>query len=110
MLLALLEDNRCGKTLLRDAPLDTASLRTALDQVRGNRRVTSRNAEGTYEALDKYARDLTAEARAGRLDPVIGRDDEVRRAMTVLYLPTSPYSSPYLPPSPRISPARCAAR
>ena len=50
MLLALLEDNRCGKKLLRDAPLDTASLRTALDQVRGNRRVTSRNAEATYEA------------------------------------------------------------
>ena len=67
-------------------------------------------ATATYEALDKYARDLTAEARAGRLDPVIGRDDEVRRAMTVLYLPTSPYISPYLPLSPRISPARCAAR
>ena len=78
--------------------------------MRGNRRVTSRNAEATYEALDKYARDLTAEARAGRLDPVIGRDDEVRRAMTVLYLPTSPYISPYLPLSPRISPPRCAAR
>ena len=84
VLLALLEDNRCGKKLMREAKLDTASLRSALDKVRGNRRVMSRNAEATYEALEKYARDLTADARAGRLDPVIGRDDEVRRAMTVL--------------------------
>ena len=62
VLLALLEDNRCGKKLMREATLDTASLRSALDKVRGNRRVTSRNAEATYEALSKYARDLTAEA------------------------------------------------
>ena len=49
-----------------------------IGQVRGNRRVTSRTAEDVYEALGKYSRDLTAEAREGKLDPVIGRDDEVR--------------------------------
>jgi len=56
----------------------------ALASVRGGQRVTSPNPEGTYQALEKYGRDLTAEARAGRLDPVIGRDDEIRRVMQVL--------------------------
>jgi ATP-dependent Clp protease ATP-binding subunit ClpB len=52
--------------------------------VRGGQRVTSPNPEGTYAALEKYGRDLTAEARAGKLDPVIGRDDEIRRVVQVL--------------------------
>jgi len=56
----------------------------ALASVRGGQRVTSQNPEGTYQALEKYGRDLTAEARAGVLDPVIGRDDEIRRVMQVL--------------------------
>jgi ATP-dependent Clp protease ATP-binding subunit ClpB len=56
----------------------------ALQSVRGGQRVTSPNPESTYAALEKYGRDLTAEARAGRLDPVIGRDDEVRRVIQVL--------------------------
>ncbi|HEV2005889.1 MAG TPA: ATP-dependent chaperone ClpB [Candidatus Limnocylindrales bacterium] len=56
----------------------------ALASVRGGQRVTSQNPEGTYQALEKYGRDLTAEARAGKLDPVIGRDDEIRRVMQVL--------------------------
>jgi len=56
----------------------------ALTSVRGGQRVTSPNPEGTYQALEKYGRDLTAEARAGRLDPVIGRDDEIRRVVQVL--------------------------
>ncbi|MBI2762533.1 MAG: ATP-dependent chaperone ClpB [Chloroflexi bacterium] len=56
----------------------------ALASVRGGQRVTSPNPEGTYQALEKYGRDLTAEARAGTLDPVIGRDDEIRRVMQVL--------------------------
>jgi ATP-dependent Clp protease ATP-binding subunit ClpB len=59
-------------------------LLTALQSVRGGQRVTSQNPEGTYQALEKYGRDLTAEARAGKLDPVIGRDDEIRRVMQVL--------------------------
>ena len=56
----------------------------ALHSVRGGQRVTSPNPEGTYAALEKYGRDLTTEARAGRLDPVIGRDDEIRRVIQVL--------------------------
>jgi ATP-dependent Clp protease ATP-binding subunit ClpB len=56
----------------------------ALQTVRGSQRVTSANPEGTYQALKKYGRDLTAEARAGRLDPVIGRDEEIRRVIQVL--------------------------
>ena len=56
----------------------------ALQQVRGGQRVTSANPEGTYQALEKYGRDLTAEARAGKLDPVIGRDEEIRRVIQVL--------------------------
>jgi ATP-dependent Clp protease ATP-binding subunit ClpB len=56
----------------------------ALQSVRGGQRVTSPNPEGTYAALEKYGRDLTVEARAGKLDPVIGRDDEIRRVIQVL--------------------------
>jgi ATP-dependent Clp protease ATP-binding subunit ClpB len=70
----LLELHRAGKE----------QLLTALQSVRGGQRVTSQNPEGTYQALEKYGRDLTAEARAGKLDPVIGRDDEIRRIMQVL--------------------------
>jgi len=60
------------------------ALRAALSSVRGNRRVTSQDPESTYQALEKYGRDLTAEAREGTLDPVIGRDAEVRRVVQVL--------------------------
>ena len=86
VLLALLNDGRCGRRVLTAAQpdLNQATLRAAIDQVRGNKRITSRSQEATYEALEKYARDLTASAKEGKLDPVIGRDDEVRRAMTVL--------------------------
>ncbi len=56
----------------------------ALQTVRGGQRVTNANPEGTYQALEKYGRDLTAEARAGKLDPVIGRDEEIRRVIQVL--------------------------
>ena len=56
----------------------------ALQSVRGGQRVTSQNPEGTYAALEKYGRDLTTEARAGKLDPVIGRDEEIRRVIQVL--------------------------
>ena len=56
----------------------------ALTEVRGNQRVTSATPEGAYEALEKYGRDLVAEARAGKLDPVIGRDAEIRRVIQIL--------------------------
>ena len=57
---------------------------SALTGIRGNQRVTSANPEVAYEALDKYGRDLVADARAGRLDPVIGRDAEIRRVVQIL--------------------------
>src|SRR6202035_3604273 len=56
----------------------------ALTQVRGSQRVTSQEPEATYQALEKYGRDLTAAARRGKLDPVIGRDGEIRRVIQVL--------------------------
>jgi ATP-dependent Clp protease ATP-binding subunit ClpB len=59
-------------------------LLSALREVRGSHRVTSQNPEGSYQSLEKYGRDLTAEARAGKLDPVIGRDEEIRRVIQVL--------------------------
>src|SRR5690242_2242014 len=64
--------------------LDRDAIYHALTEVRGNQRVTSQNPESTYESLEKYGRDLTALARQGKLDPVIGRDEEVRRVIQVL--------------------------
>src|SRR6188508_2902029 len=71
---ALLERHGAGKEAILGA----------LQSVRGGQRVTSPNPEGTYAALEKYGRDLTTEARAGKLDPVIGRDEEIRRVVQVL--------------------------
>ena len=64
--------------------LDEATLRSAVDEVRGGRRVTTDDPESTLNALEQYGRDLTAVARQGKLDPVIGRDDEIRRVIQVL--------------------------
>ncbi len=64
--------------------LDPADVMEALREVRGSHRVTSQNPEAQYQSLEKYARDLTAAARAQKLDPVIGRDDEIRRVIQVL--------------------------
>jgi ATP-dependent Clp protease ATP-binding subunit ClpB len=84
LLLGIAEVGGEGQKLLERHGASKEQLLTALQSVRGGQRVTSPTPEGTYQALDKYGRDLTAEARAGRLDPVIGRDDEVRRVMQVL--------------------------
>ncbi|HKE51820.1 MAG TPA: ATP-dependent chaperone ClpB [Actinomycetes bacterium] len=70
--------------LLRASGATPAPLRAALPQVRGSARVTSPDPEGTYQALEKYGRDITVEAREGKLDPVIGRDAEIRRVVQVL--------------------------
>ena len=70
--------------MLADAGLTEAGLREGLTAVRGNRRVTSQDAESTYEALEKYSVDLTRAAEDGKLDPVIGRDAEIRRVIQVL--------------------------
>ncbi len=84
LLLALAgADDPLGKDL-REAGLVEDALLAALKEVRGNQRVTSATPEGTYEALEKYAQDLTTLARDGRLDPVIGRDEEIRRVIQVL--------------------------
>jgi len=84
LLLALAIDDRCGRSLLQAAGLGETKLRDAIKAVRGSQRVTDQNPEGTYESLEKYGRDLTAAARAGKLDPVIGRDEEIRRTIQIL--------------------------
>ncbi|MDB5074329.1 MAG: chaperone clpB 1 [Chloroflexi bacterium] len=75
--------DRAGE-LLRRAGAEPDKLRSATEGVRGGNRVTSANPEGTYQALERYGRDLTTLARDGKLDPVIGRDDEIRRVMQIL--------------------------
>ncbi len=84
LLLGALEVGGEGQRLLERHGAGKEAILQALASVRGGQRVTSANPENTYQALEKYGRDLTAEARAGRLDPVIGRDDEIRRVMQVL--------------------------
>jgi ATP-dependent Clp protease ATP-binding subunit ClpB len=70
--------------LFRDLNISRDAFLGAMQEVRGNQRVTSQNPEATYESLEKYGRDLTALARQNKLDPVIGRDQEIRRAVQVL--------------------------
>ncbi len=83
-LLALAEDKGEAGRLARDAGLDRKALESAVDAVRGGQSVGSADAEGQREALKKYTIDLTERARAGKLDPVIGRDDEIRRTIQIL--------------------------
>ena len=85
MLLGMLDvKSDPGGELLRRLGVSRDALLAALKEVRGNQRVTDPNAETTYDAMTKYSRDLTQLARAGKLDPVIGRDDEIRRVVQVL--------------------------
>ncbi len=84
LMLAFAKDDRFGKGLFQEFKLDEAKLRNAITQIRGNQTVTDQNPEGKYEALEKYGRDLTQAAREGKLDPVIGRDDEIRRTIQIL--------------------------
>ncbi len=83
LLLALMDDRKVGP-LLAAAGLDKDALTKAIAEVRQGKKVESARAEDTYEALEKYGRDLVAEARKGKLDPVIGRDEEIRRVIRVL--------------------------
>ncbi|MCB9739965.1 MAG: ATP-dependent chaperone ClpB [Deltaproteobacteria bacterium] len=85
LLLALIEDGKgpAGQALA-ERGVTRELLLAALRDVRGSERVTTEDPEATYEALSKYTRDVTADARKGKLDPVIGRDDEIRRVMQVL--------------------------
>src|SRR5271167_90112 len=84
LLLAAADDSGPTGKLLKDAGLTRDRLMKALAEVRGNQRVTTQNPEATYEALGKYGRDLTQRAAKGKLDPVIGRDEEIRRVIQVL--------------------------
>ncbi|HEX3219422.1 MAG TPA: AAA family ATPase, partial [Candidatus Limnocylindria bacterium] len=86
LLLAIMEGDAGSEArrLLADRGLDSASVMDALTSIRGSQRVTSENPEATYQALEKYGRDLTDAARRGQLDPVIGRDEEIRRVIQVL--------------------------
>ncbi len=84
ILLALTEDKRVGRNLFRSVELDRSQLEKAIAKVRGSQKVSDQNPENRYDALSKYGRDLTEQAKAGKLDPVIGRDDEIRRVIQVL--------------------------
>jgi ATP-dependent Clp protease ATP-binding subunit ClpB len=83
-LLALAGSNVPAAKMLKDLGVTHAKLMQALQQVRGSQRVTDQNPEGKYQTLEKYGRDLTQLARRGKIDPVIGRDNEIRRIMQVL--------------------------
>jgi ATP-dependent Clp protease ATP-binding subunit ClpB len=84
LLIAVAEGGGEAQQLLDRGGANKEAILRALAGVRGSQRVTSPNPESTYQSLEKYGRDLTAEARAGKLDPVIGRDDEIRRVIQVL--------------------------
>ena len=85
LLLALIEEKgTTARSLVTAAGVSEDDLRTALNEVRGSHRVTDQSPEGRYQALERFTRNLTDQARAGKLDPVIGRDEEVRRVMQVL--------------------------
>jgi ATP-dependent Clp protease ATP-binding subunit ClpB len=84
VLLAMLDDKGAAGRMLKEFGLTRDRLMRALQEVRGHQRVTSQNPEATYEALERYGRDLTQLARQGKLDPVIGRDEEIRRVIQVL--------------------------
>src|SRR5258705_8434412 len=84
ILLAMTEDGGATGRILKELAVTRDRLMRALQEIRGNQRVTSQNPEATYEALERYGRDLTKLAAQGKLDPVIGRDDEIRRVIQVL--------------------------
>jgi ATP-dependent Clp protease ATP-binding subunit ClpA len=83
LLRALIKDSSIA-AVLKELGLTEATLNTAIEQIRGSRRVESKSAEQGFDALQKYAVDLTALAEEGKLDPVIGRDNEIRRAIRIL--------------------------
>ncbi|WP_313512952.1 ATP-dependent chaperone ClpB [Sphingobacterium sp.] len=84
ILLGLLLSGDKVSSLLKDQGVTEKDLKTAIKELRGNSRVTDQNAEATYNALNKYARNLNEYAESGKLDPVIGRDEEIRRVMQIL--------------------------
>ncbi|HIK19514.1 MAG TPA: ATP-dependent chaperone ClpB [Synechococcus sp. M44_DOE_062] len=84
LFLGSLQDDRVGKRVLAPLGLTVERFKPVIKEVRGKQRVTDKNPESRYEALERYGRDLTKAAREGKLDPVIGRDEEIRRVIQVL--------------------------
>ena len=84
MLQALLEVSSRASQMMKDAGITADGLKKAIDELRGGQKATSQSSEDTYQALSKYARNLVEEAREGKLDPVIGRDEEIRRVLQIL--------------------------
>ncbi len=84
IILALLTEKSTASQMLKDAGVSEKELRLAIDELRKGSKVTSQSAEETYDALGKYAVNLNERARNGKLDPVIGRDDEIRRVLQIL--------------------------
>ncbi len=84
LLHAMVKGTSTVGNLLKDAGVTERELIKAIAELRGGRKVTSQSSEDTYQSLAKYARNLVDEARAGRLDPVVGRDDEIRRVLQIL--------------------------
>ena len=84
LLLAMADSSGAVGALFREFNLSRDKVLNAMRDVRGNQRVTTRDPEGTYKSLERYGRDLTLEAERGKLDPVIGRDEEIRRVIQVL--------------------------
>ena len=84
LLLALLLTKSTVAQILKDAGLSEQALRQAIKELRGGQKAASQGSEDTYQALEKYARNLVSEAREGKLDPVIGRDEEIRRVLQIL--------------------------
>ncbi|MBA0630212.1 hypothetical protein Godav_002334 [Gossypium davidsonii] len=84
LVLGFTQDQRFGKQLFTDFQISDQSLKSAVESIRGRQSVIDQDPEGKYEALEKYGKDLTAMAREGKLDPVIGRDDEIRRCIQIL--------------------------
>ena len=84
MLIALLKGNNTPARILKDAGLSEEMVRKAVGELRQGQKVQSQSADDNYQALAKYARNLVEDARQGKLDPVIGRDEEIRRVLQIL--------------------------
>lgn len=84
LLLSIAEDDRIGRQLLKTYDVDSSKLEAKIKAIRGSQKVTDPTPEARYEALEKYGRDLTERAKSGKVDPVIGRDEEIRRVVQVL--------------------------
>jgi ATP-dependent Clp protease ATP-binding subunit ClpB len=84
LLLALLTVESAASRILKDAGVTEKEMRTAIDELRQGQKVDTQSADENYQALNKYATNLIEEARSGKLDPVIGRDDEIRRVLQIL--------------------------